>query len=80
MKNPINVNDNINGRIVLEVRSLPHPDDSHLKLVFCKYGEQYVSWLYNGDFGSFDYGRYSDSEVQGLANYIGHCEEYKIKY
>lgn len=75
----IQVGQTIQGKEILEVKELPHKDDSHLKLVFCKYRNEYVSFLYNADITSFNHGRYADDYDQGMENFKAHCEYYNIK-
>lgn len=35
-----------------------HPDDKHLSYVLAKWGNEYVTWMYNSEFDSYNYGHY----------------------
>lgn len=75
----LEVGQTVKGKTILKVKELPNKKDGHLKLVFCKFRNQYVSYLYNVDFESFNYGRYSDDYEQGVIKFKDHCQYYNIE-
>lgn len=79
MKHPIKLGGIVDGRKILAIADLPHQDDAYLKVVLCKYRDLYVSWLYNGDFGTFNHGRYCEDLRAGREAYAEHCLHYKAE-